>query len=127
MAPYIQAGKFKPFEGDAELVPGVKSQSTYGHTPGHTSYVVESKGQKMVVWGDLIHVAAVQLGNPKVLMNFDSDVKLGAAERKKVYAEAAKEGYLVAGAHISYPGLGRLRAEGKGYVWVPVNYSVVRQ
>jgi hypothetical protein len=86
---------------------------------------VESKGQKMVVWGDLIHVASVQLENPEVLMNFDSDVKMGAAERKKVYAEAAKEGYIVAGAHISFPGLGRLRAEGKGYVWVPVNYSVV--
>ncbi|MBV8665132.1 MAG: MBL fold metallo-hydrolase [Burkholderiaceae bacterium] len=126
LAPYIQAGKFKPFEGSVELVPGVKSESTYGHTPGHTSYAVESKGQKMVVWGDLIHVASVQLGHPDVLMNFDSDTKAGLAMRHKVYAEAAKEGYIVAGAHISFPGLGRLRAEGKGYVWVPVNYSVVR-
>jgi len=39
------------------------------------------------------------------------------------YAEAAKQGYLVGSAHLSFPGLGHLRAEGKGYAWVPLNYS----
>jgi glyoxylase-like metal-dependent hydrolase (beta-lactamase superfamily II) len=86
--------------------------------------VVESKGQKLVVWGDLVHVASVQFGHPEVLMNFDSDTAAGVEQRKKIYAEAAKEGYLIACAHISFPGIGRLRAEGDGYVWVPVNYSI---
>ncbi|HXA46162.1 MAG TPA: MBL fold metallo-hydrolase, partial [Burkholderiaceae bacterium] len=122
LKPYVDTGKFKPIEGNGELVAGVSSQSTFGHTPGHTSYVVESKGQKLVVWGDLIHVAAVQLAHPDAKMQFDSDSKAGMAQRKKTYAEAAKEGYIVAGAHISFPGLGRLRADGTGYVWVPVNY-----
>jgi glyoxylase-like metal-dependent hydrolase (beta-lactamase superfamily II) len=125
LKPYVDAGKFKAIEGNGELVPGISSLATFGHTPGHTSYVVESKGQKLVVWGDLIHVAAVQLTHPDAKMQFDSDSKAGMAQRKKTYAEAAKEGYIVAGAHISFPGLGRLRAEGTGYVWVPVNYSVV--
>jgi len=44
-------------------------------------------------------------------------------QRKKAYADAAKNGYYVAVAHVSFPGIGRLRAEGKGYVWVPLNYS----
>jgi glyoxylase-like metal-dependent hydrolase (beta-lactamase superfamily II) len=125
LKPYIDAGKFKAIEGDGELVPGVSSHASYGHTPGHNSYMVESKGQKLVVWGDLIHVAAVQLAHPEAKMYFDSDSKAGIVQRKKAYADAAKEGYLVAGAHISFPGIGRVRAEGKGYVWVPVNYSVV--
>lgn len=125
LKPYIDAGKFKAIDGDGELVPGVKSHASYGHTPGHTSYFIESKGQKLVVWGDLIHVAAVQLKHPEAKMSFDSDSKAGAVQRKKAYGDAAKDGYLVAGAHISFPGLGRIRAEGSGYVWVPVNYSIV--
>ena len=64
--PYIAAGKFKPFDGSGALTPGITAISTYGHTKGHTIYVVESKGQKMAVLGDLMHVAAVQFPNPSV-------------------------------------------------------------
>jgi len=97
-----------------------------GHTPGHSFYVIESKGQKMVVWGDLMHVAAVQFPDPSVTIGFDSDSKLAAPARKKAFADAAKQGYYVAVAHIAFPGIGHLRAEGRGYVWVPANYSVSR-
>jgi glyoxylase-like metal-dependent hydrolase (beta-lactamase superfamily II) len=121
--PYVKAGKFKAFEGNTELVPGVKAQANYGHTAGHTIYVVESKGQKLVLWGDLMHVAAVQFETPSVTIGFDSDSKAAAAQRKKAYAEAAKEGYIVGAAHLSFPGLGRLRIQGSGYVFLPVNYS----
>lgn len=48
--PYVQAGKFKPFDGNTELVPGVKAQAARGHTPGHSIYVVESQGQKLALW-----------------------------------------------------------------------------
>jgi glyoxylase-like metal-dependent hydrolase (beta-lactamase superfamily II) len=123
--PDIDAGKFKAIDGDGEPVPGIKSHASNGHTPDHTSYVNESKGQKLVVRGDLIHVASVQFGHPEAKMFFDSDSKAGAEQRKKAYGDAAKDGYLDAGAHISFPGLGWVRAEGSGYVWVPVNYSVV--
>ena len=123
--PYADAGKFKTFEGNTDLVPGVKAQITHGHTPGHTFYVVESKGQKMVFWGDIMHVAAVQFANPAVTIQFDTDSKAAAPQRKKAYADAAKGGYLVGVAHISFPGIGRVVASGSGYTWLPVNYSVV--
>ena len=126
LKPYIAAGRFKTFEGNTDLVPGIKAQITHGHTPGHTFYVAESKGQKMVFWGDLMHVAAVQFENPGVTIQFDTDSKAAAAQRKRAYAEAAKQGYLVGVAHISFPGIGRLRAAGTGYTWVPVNYSAVK-
>ena len=124
--PYVKAGKYKSFSGNTELVPGVKALVRLGHTPGHATYVVESKGEKLVLWGDLMHVAAVQFDNPAVTIKFDSDSKAAAAERKLAYAEAAKQGYLVGATHISFPGLGRLRASGLGYLWVPVNYTPIR-
>jgi glyoxylase-like metal-dependent hydrolase (beta-lactamase superfamily II) len=121
--PYVAAGKFKPFNGDTELVPGVKAVAAPGHTPGHSVYMVESAGQKLVLWGDLMHVAAVQFANPSVTIQFDTDSKAAAAQRKKAYADAARQGYLVGSAHLSFPGLGHLRSDGKGYAFVPLNYS----
>jgi len=121
--PYSTAGKLKPFEGETELVPGIRSIATPGHTPGHSLYAAESKGQKLVIWGDLMHLAAVQFPDPSVTIQFDTDSKAAAAQRKKAYAEAAKQGYWVGVAHISFPGIGHLATEGKGYAWVPVNYS----
>ncbi|RQO41130.1 MBL fold metallo-hydrolase [Variovorax sp. KBW07] len=124
--PYVDAGKFKPITGNTELLPGIKAVAAHGHTPGHNVYVVESKGQKLVLWGDLMHVAAVQFVQPQVTISFDVDSKSAAVERKKAYADAAKGRYLVGSAHLPFPGLGHIRAEGKSYVWVPVDYQQVR-
>lgn len=124
--PYVKAGKFKTFNGDTDLVPGVKAIAARGHTPGHSVYVVESKGQKLMLWGDLMHVAAVQFENPSVTISFDSDSKAAMAQRLKAYADAAKQGYMVGATHLSFPGLGYVRKEGKAYAWVPINYVPVK-
>ena len=121
--PYVSAGKFKPFTGDTELVPGIRAMATPGHTAGHTVYVVESKGQKLVLWGDLMHVAAVQFPDPAVTIHFDTDSDMAAANRKKVFAEVAEYGNWVAGAHLSFPGIGHLRTAGAGYAYQPANYT----
>jgi glyoxylase-like metal-dependent hydrolase (beta-lactamase superfamily II) len=126
LGPWAKAGKFKPFEGDTQLAPGVKALSTVGHTAGHTAYAIESKGQKLVLLGDMIHVGAVQFDNPEVTLVFDTDQVKAAAERKKAFTKAAKEGYLIGAAHLQFPGIGHLRTNGKGYTWVPVNYTQMR-
>jgi glyoxylase-like metal-dependent hydrolase (beta-lactamase superfamily II) len=126
---FADAGRFKPFEGNAagvEIVPGMKALPAYGHTPGHSNYVAESKGQKIIFWGDLMHVAAVQFPEPSVSVQFDSDSEAARPAREKAYAAAAKDGYYVAVTHVSFPGIGKLRVDGKGYDWLPVNYSTNR-
>ncbi|WEN14280.1 MBL fold metallo-hydrolase [Rhodanobacter sp. AS-Z3] len=124
--PYIAAHQFQPFQAGSELVPGIRSIATPGHTPGHTSYMVQSEGHKLLVWGDLVHAQAVQFADPSVTIHFDSSPVKAEAERKAEFADAAKQGYLVAGAHIAFPGLGHVRADGKAYDWVPANYTNVR-
>ncbi|KFA88214.1 MBL fold metallo-hydrolase [Archangium violaceum] len=124
--PYVEAGKLQTFDGDTELEAGIRAIAARGHTPGHSFYAVESKGQKLVLWGDMMHVAAVQFPEPSVTIQFDTDSKAAAAQRKKAYAEAAKQGYWVGVAHVPFPGIGHVRADGKGYDWLPVNYSLGR-
>lgn len=120
--PYFDAGKVKTFDGDTQLFSGIRSIATPGHTPGHSFYALESKGEKIVFWGDIMHVAEVQFPNPAVTIMFDSDSKAAAAQRKKAFADAAKNGYWIAPAHVSFPGIGHLRADGSGYKWIPIAY-----
>jgi glyoxylase-like metal-dependent hydrolase (beta-lactamase superfamily II) len=126
MSPYIAAGKFKPFDGDTELVPGIRALASHGHTPGHTTYIVESQGQKLALWGDLMHAFAVQFPTPSVTIAFDSDSKAAAVQREKAFVDAAKNGYWAAAAHLPFPGIGHLRANGTGFTWVPANYTSLR-
>jgi glyoxylase-like metal-dependent hydrolase (beta-lactamase superfamily II) len=127
-APYVQTGRFKTFEGESALVPGLTPGNEHGHTPGHCGYLFESKGQKLLVWGDVVHNVAVQFPQPTVTIDFDSDQPKALAARLKLLAWAAKEpSLLVAAAHLPFPGLGHVRAEGKGngYAWVPVDFAPV--
>jgi glyoxylase-like metal-dependent hydrolase (beta-lactamase superfamily II) len=123
LQPYIDAKKFQPFEGDVTIVPGVSARAAHGHSPGHTIYVVESGGEKLVLWGDLLHFAAVQFPDPSKSVRFDFDSNAALAARKKVLADAASGGYWVGVAHVPFPGIGHVRVDGTGYAWVPINYS----
>lgn len=126
VGPYEKAGRLKLFDDGAEIMPGIRVRSTPGHTEGHTFVVIESEGRKLMLWGDLVHAAPVQFPHPAVTIAFDADSRAAAAQRAKAFEEAAREGYLVGAAHISFPGLGRVRAEGAGYRWVPLQYGVLR-
>lgn len=120
--PYLNAGKVKTFSGETVLFPGIRSIPAPGHTPGHTLYALESKGEKLVFWGDLLHIAEVQLPRPDVTIIFDVDPEAAAATRKQVIADAVKGRYWIAGDHVSFPGVGHVQVDGDGYRWIPMTY-----
>lgn len=121
--PYVKSGQLKALTSDTEIVPGIRSIATHGHTPGHTIYSAESNGQKIFFIGDMIHVAAVQFEKPTACMQFDTDQDMAQKQRLKTFAEVAKKGDLIGAAHLPFPGIGHLRAEKKGYTFVPINYT----
>ncbi|HTM82875.1 MBL fold metallo-hydrolase [Asticcacaulis sp.] len=123
VAPYIAAQHFSIFDGSTEIAPGIRTVSLPGHSPGQTGYAVESQGQKLLIWGDVVHVEAVQFDDPSVTIAYDASPETAEAERNKQFQKAASEGYLVASAHLAFPGFGHVRASGKAFQWVPVNYS----
>jgi glyoxylase-like metal-dependent hydrolase (beta-lactamase superfamily II) len=123
--PYVSAGKLKTFDGATELLPGIHARPQYGHTPGLTGYLIESRGERLLLWGDIIHAAEVQFRDPAITIAYDTDPDAARAARQRVLEEAASQGYLIGAAHISFPGLGHVRAEQTGYSWAPVPYSVI--
>jgi glyoxylase-like metal-dependent hydrolase (beta-lactamase superfamily II) len=125
--PYVAAGKFKQFDPGDTILPGVVSVPAQGHTPGHAGYLFGSGEDQLLVWGDIVHSHAVQFARPEVAIEFDVDSKKAIATRKALFARAAKNKLWVAGAHLPFPGIGHVRAERKGFSWVPVEYSPLQQ
>jgi glyoxylase-like metal-dependent hydrolase (beta-lactamase superfamily II) len=123
-APYIKAGKFESIEEDTVLTPGIRALATHGHAPGHTSYVVESKGQTLIVMGDLVLMGALQFANPSLGSSFDADPRAAAEQRLRVFKMASADDLWVAGAHLSFPGIGHIRAGQGRYFWAPANYTI---
>jgi len=123
-APLKASKQWATFESGAELVPGIKAIVAHGHTPGHTAFEVSSNGQKLLIWGDIVHAHAVQFARPDVSIEFDVDQQQAIATRKALMAQVAAEGALVAGMHLPFPGIGHIRDDGNGsYALVPVEFS----
>jgi glyoxylase-like metal-dependent hydrolase (beta-lactamase superfamily II) len=126
VAPYKAAEKFRTFKNGDALLPGLSVVPTPGHTPGHTSFLLESKGQNLLIWGDIIHSHAVQMQHPEVSMEFDVDSAQAIKTRKELMEKVAGTGWWIAGAHLPFPGIGHIRKEQKGYAWVPAEYGPLR-
>jgi glyoxylase-like metal-dependent hydrolase (beta-lactamase superfamily II) len=123
-APYIKAGKWHKFSGSEPIVAGMQLVPLPGHTPGHTGYEFSSKGQKILFWGDIVHAQRVQLQHPEITAVFDIDPAAAAATRNQLLLRLSREDVLIATPHTSpFPGLGRVRKEGNGYVWAPVAFT----
>jgi glyoxylase-like metal-dependent hydrolase (beta-lactamase superfamily II) len=122
-APYLKVGKWHTFGDSEAILDGVQLVSLHGHTPGHTGYEFSSKGQKILFWGDTIHEQLVQLSHTDVTVVFDIDHAAAAAMRKQLFPTLASDAALIAGPHMPFPGMGRLRKQASGYVWAPAIFT----
>jgi len=102
-----------------EILPGISPIAAYGHTPGHTIYLIENGKDKLLIIGDLLHIALVQFPVPEISATYDMDQKAAASIRRQVLDYAAKNKIPVAGMHIVYPGTGLVSVEGSGFKFTP--------
>jgi glyoxylase-like metal-dependent hydrolase (beta-lactamase superfamily II) len=107
--------RLRPLTGAAEVFPGVTALPLPGHTPGHCGYLIDTGGAPVVIWGDTVHVAAVQVGHPQASVAFDIDPQGAVASRRGMFEMAAAEGLAVLGMHLAFPGLARVERAGAGY------------
>jgi len=106
-----QLNIFSPndIESANELIPGLLGVAAYGHTPGHVGYLIEADSQKLFFWGDLTHAMAVQMPFPEVAVTYDTDPARAVESRLKLLNHLADTNIRIAGAHISFPGIGFVR------------------
>jgi len=95
----------------------VKAMANYGHTAGHTVFFIDN----VAVWGDMTHAMAFQMPYPQVAVTYDINSAAAITSRTKMLEYLVANGYLVAGMHIAYPGIGTLKSNNKGgYVFTPI-------
>jgi glyoxylase-like metal-dependent hydrolase (beta-lactamase superfamily II) len=96
------------------LLPGIFPIAAYGHTPGHTMFLLENGKANLLIIGDLLHVALIQFPVPSVSASYDMDGQAAALIRTQVFTYAASNKISVGGMHMVYPGVGTLEAENQG-------------
>ena len=87
---------------------------TPGHTPGHVSVLIRSRGHEAVITGDLMH-HPIQLAVPATHGNFDMDKAQGARSRVEFVDRFANRPALIIGSHFSDPSAGHIVSDGKGW------------
>jgi glyoxylase-like metal-dependent hydrolase (beta-lactamase superfamily II) len=111
----------KTFEGDKEVVAGIRSIATPGHTPGHTSYHVGSGSQQLIIQGDLTNIPALFVKNPGWHAVFDTDASMAEATRRKMLDRAIADKATITGYHYGLPGAGTIAKDGSGYVFTAIS------
>ncbi|QXI08252.1 MBL fold metallo-hydrolase [Pseudomonas tensinigenes] len=123
-AAYVAAGRFKTFVAGQSPLPGlVEATLEAGHTPGSTTYRFTSQNQSIVFMGDLVHNLAVQFEHPEVSIGFDVNSAQAINARQAVFSAAVASKTWVTAAHLPFPGIGHITAQGKHFQWVPVEYG----
>lgn len=112
------------FIGDgADVVSGITGMDTSGHTPGHMSYLIESDGAQLLVWGDVANHFVASIQRPDWHVRFDMDKEKAAATRKRVFDMVSADKIAVTGYHMPFPAIGYIDTRGGGYRWLPASYQ----
>ena len=116
VAPYKD--RMRTFAGTEEVL-GLQPVPLPGHTPGHTGYLLEDGGARLLIWADVMHVPDVQAPRPDVGIAFDSDPPAAIASRRRALEMAVSGQLVVTGMHLHFPGFAHVTRAGDGYALVP--------
>ena len=112
--PVFEAGLATLVEMNHRISPEIRLTPTPGHTPGHVSVLIESRGQRAIITGDMLHHPC-QFGHPEWSPPFDSDPRAGAAMRRVVMESVADDDVLVIGTHFAAPTAGHVKRDGGAF------------
>jgi glyoxylase-like metal-dependent hydrolase (beta-lactamase superfamily II) len=115
----LMKDKVHLFEGDKELVPGIRPIDSPGHTPGHTSFHISSGNDQLIILGDVTNIPALFVRNPGWQAAFDQDANMAEATRRKLLDRVAADKVMVTGYHFPFPAAGRIAKDGQGYMFTP--------
>jgi glyoxylase-like metal-dependent hydrolase (beta-lactamase superfamily II) len=111
--PVVDAGLVDLIEPSHSICPEIKLRPTPGHTPGHVSIGIESRGKRAIVTGDMMH-NPIQLERPDDTARFDMDQVKARRTRIEFIDELVNTDVFVIGSHFSDPTGGWIVRDEKG-------------
>jgi glyoxylase-like metal-dependent hydrolase (beta-lactamase superfamily II) len=112
--PVIEAGLVDFIDPEYQVTDEVSLFPTPGHTPGHVSVLIRSRGEEAVITGDMMH-HPIQFIDPPKPANFDMDKDQGGRTRQAFVDRFANGRTLVIGSHFAEPTSGWIERDGKGW------------
>ncbi|MHA7135070.1 MBL fold metallo-hydrolase [Oerskovia turbata] len=123
--PELADGEWEAAEHGREILPGITALASPGHTAGHTSYLLESGGERLLCFGDVMH-STVQVGSPDLSSCFEADPVASRASRAETLDVLDAAGTIGVGSHFADVVLGRTRRAADGRrAWAPVDEPVL--
>jgi glyoxylase-like metal-dependent hydrolase (beta-lactamase superfamily II) len=116
--PLLKA-KVHQFDGDKELVPGVRPIVAPGHTPGHTAFHLSSGKDQLIMVVDTTNIPALFARNPGWHAVYDQDAPTAEATRRKLFERVVADKVTVTGYHFPFPAVGTIAKDGSGYAFTP--------
>jgi glyoxylase-like metal-dependent hydrolase (beta-lactamase superfamily II) len=116
--PIVEAGLNELVETHHRLTDEVSLFATPGHTPGHVSVAIRSRGKEAVITRDLIH-SPIQLADPGICANFDFDPKIAYGTRQAFVNYHSDRNVLVLGTHFPSPAVGQIVRDVNGWRFAP--------
>lgn len=110
-------------EDGGSVVSGVTAVASFGHTPGHMGYMIESDGQQLMLIADLANHYVWSLAYPDWEVRFDADKQAAAASRRSILGMLAADRVPFIGYHMPFPALGYVETNGEGFRYAPVSYQ----
>ena len=114
--------KVGQYEADKEVAPGIKAVATYGHTPGHSSFIIASGNDTVFVQSDVTNLPLF-VRNPGWHLSFDQDANMAEATRRKVYDMLAADRMMVQAFHYPFPARAYIEKTATGYRETMVPWS----
>lgn len=122
--PLLAKAIFVKDQGSAAA--GITAISTPGHTPGHTSYRLETEGKQLIVTGDVCNHSVLSMERPQWHVLFDMDKELATKTRLRLLDMASADRIPLVGYHMPFPAVGfvyRHKGEPVRYHWEAVTYA----
>lgn len=111
--------KFTLIGEGAEIVPGLQTVASYGHTPGHLAVFVDGGDQQLIHFGDAGGHWLLSLLYPEHYLGFDADPDAAVATRAQLFDRVSSDQTMVIGYHYPWPGLGHVKAVDTHYEFIP--------
>jgi len=116
--------KARLIEDGDEVLPGIRAEAAFGHTPGHMVFLLESEGEKLLISGDSFNHYVYTVQRPGWHVRFDVDKDMGVENRKRLLARLAAEGIPLISYHFPFPALGYIGGDAEaGYRFFPATYQ----
>jgi glyoxylase-like metal-dependent hydrolase (beta-lactamase superfamily II) len=113
--PLADLGLVEFMQGEHSLTRELTALPTPGHTPGHMSILITSRGERALVLGDAAH-SPVQVLEPDWVSRADMDPELTRQTRRALLDRLEREEIIVAAGHFHAPGFGKIvRLQGRRY------------